>query len=274
LGGLSSVATNLGLNSLGQPVSSFAAMSPMTAGGAGLYQVLGQDFQATLRAIAQAGKVSVLSRPSILARNNQPAQIFVGQMIPIPNSVSYAALTTTPIIAYTYTQVGVILNVTPFITKDGMVEMIVAPQISSLDPTLTEPIAQGVNAAVIDQRSASTVVVTPDSQTVVIGGLMENDKSQQETKIPVLSSIPLLGNLFKHKTTSNAKTELIIFLTPHIVQAPSQLAALSARETAKSPAAKSFPEQELNQFIEKLPPGSLPNTTPTSPARQKSGTSK
>ncbi|MBU6399859.1 MAG: hypothetical protein KGS61_06035 [Verrucomicrobia bacterium] len=262
LGGLASAATNLGFNSLGQPVSSFQPVTPITATGAGLYQVLGQDFQATLRAIAQAGKVSVLSRPSILARNNQPAQIFVGQVVPLVTGVSYAALTTTPIITYTYQQVGVLLNVTPFITTDGLVEMIVAPSISSVDPTLSQPITAGVSAPYLDTRSASTVVVTADSQTVVIGGLMENDKSTQETKIPLLGDIPLLGNLFKRKTISDAKTELIIFLTPHIVQAPSQLAALSGHETANSTATKSFSEQELNQFIDKLPTRSLPAATP------------
>lgn len=271
LGGLASAATNLSLNSLGQPVSSFQAASPITPpGGAGLYQVLGQDFQVTLRAIAQAGKVSVLSRPSILARNNQPAQIFVGQLVPLATGVSYAALTSTPIIAYGYSQVGVLLNVTPFITADGLVEMIVSPQISSVDQTLSIQVAQGVTAPAIDQRSASTVVVTPDAQTVVIGGLMEDDKSQQETKIPLLGDIPLLGNLFKHKTVSTVKTELIIFLTPHIVQAPSQLAALSGRETDKSTAPRGFSEQELNQFLEKVPTQGNPAPAPTPPGKRKS----
>jgi general secretion pathway protein D len=260
LGGLSSAATNVPLNSLGQPVSSFTAASPMTAGGAGLYQMLGQDYQVTLRAIAQAGRAKVLSKPSILARNNQPATITVGQSVPLITSVSYTTFGN-PINAVTYTDVGVILSVTPFITSDGLVEMIVAPQISSIDPTLTVPISASVSAPVIDIRSANTVAVTPDGVTVVIGGLMQDSKSTTDTKIPLLGDIPVLGNLFKRQQKSNSKTELLIFLTPHIVQAPSQLAALSAREAKKSEGLDEFKQHELDQYLESLPitPKTLPS---------------
>lgn len=252
LSGLSSVVgTNF--NQFGQPISSFSPISPMTQQGAGLYQILGQDYQVTLRAIAQAGRAKILSRPSILARNNQPATINVGQYVPLITSVSYNPLNGTPINAITYTTIGVTLQVTPFITADGLVQMMVSPSISSLDPTTTVPIAQGVNAPVIDNRSADTVVVTADGETVIIGGLMESDKSATDTKIPVLGDIPILGNLFKHRQRNDAQTELLIFLTPYIVQNPTELAALSARERAKANAPKAFKEEELNRFLDSLP---------------------
>ena len=221
--------------------------------GAGLYQVLGNDFQATLRAIAQAGKAELLSRPSILARDGQPATIVVGQSVPLITSVSFSGLANTPVNNVTYTDVGIILKVTPYISPEGYVEMIVAPQISSIDPTQTAPISAGVNAPVIDVRSADTVVVTPDLQTVVIGGLMGADKSFSESKIPFLGDIPLLGNLFKHKTTASSKTELLIFLTPHIVRAPSQLASLSLQEQNHMLTPKSYSEEELDRFLDKVP---------------------
>lgn len=252
LSGLSSiVGTNV--NQFGQPISSFAPASPMTQQGAGLYQILGQDYQVTLRAIAQTGHARILSRPSILARNNQPATITVGQSVPLITSVSYNGLNGTPINAVSYTSVGVILRVTPFITADGLVEMMVSPQISSIDPNLSIPISAGVNAPVIDVRSADTVAVTADGQTVIIGGLMETDKSTTDTKIPILGDIPVLGNLFKHKQKSDSKTELLIFLTPHIVQNPTELAVLSARERAKADAMKEFHQEELNKFLDNLP---------------------
>lgn len=252
LSGLSSiVGTNF--NQFGQPISSFAPVSPITQQGAGLYQILGQDYQVTLRAIAQTGNARVLSRPSILARNNQPATITVGQSVPLISSVSYNGLNGTPINAFNYTSVGVILKVTPFITADGLVEMMVSPQISSIDPNLSFPISPGVNAPVIDVRSADTVAVTADGQTVIIGGLMEADKSTTDTKIPILGDIPVLGNLFKRHQRSDSKTELLIFLTPHIVQNPTELAALSARERAKADAMKEFPHQDLDKFLDSLP---------------------
>jgi general secretion pathway protein D len=249
LSGLNSVSTNVPLNALGLPVQSLGQTPP----GAGLYQILGQDYQVTLRAIAQAGKLEVLSRPSILTRNNQPATITVGQSVPLVTSVAFQGLTGTPINSVTYQSVGIILNVTPFITSDGMVEMIVSPQISQLSAQ-TVPIAAGVSIPVIDVRSADTVVVTPDGQTVIIGGLMQNSKTQADSKIPILGDIPLLGAAFKRKAKTSVKTELLIFLTPHIVYEPGQLAALSESQKANSELVpKAFREQELNRFLDGLP---------------------
>ena len=265
LSGLSSVVgTNL--NTFGQPISSFSAVSPMTQYGAGLYQILGQDYQVTIRAIAQAGKAKVLSRPSILARNNQPATITVGQSVPLVTSVSYNGLNGTPINAYTYRDVGVILKVTPFITADGLIEMIVSPQISSIDSTLAITVSPGVTAPVINVRSADTVAVTADGQTVVIGGLMSSANAVADTKIPVLGDLPLLGSLFRRRQKSDSRSELLIFLTPHIVQNPGELAALSSKERGKSDALQALPEKDLNQFLDTLP---MKESTP--PARNSTG---
>ena len=218
-----------------------------------MYQMLGQDYQATLRAIAQSGRAKILSRPSILARNNQPATIMIGQNVPIIQSVSYSALNGTPINAYGYQEVGIILRVTPFITKDGMVEMMVSPEISSVSQSQSAPLGNGASTPYIDRRAADTVVVTPDRQPVVIGGLMQTQKTISESKIPLLGDIPGLGILFKHKVTTDAKTELIIFLTPYIVQAPAQLASLSTRERNNSPGLNEFKEDELNRMLDTVP---------------------
>ena len=243
-------------------------------GGAnGLYQILGQDYTVTLHAIAQAGRVKVLSRPSILARNNQPATIQVGQEVPLITGVTYDSFGNSHN-AITYQAVGVILKVTPFITEDGLVEMMVSPQISEIDPTTSIPISASangttINAPVIDIRQADTVAVTPDGVTVVIGGLMQTSKTQTDTKIPLLGDIPLLGNLFKRTQKSDAKTELIIFLTPHIVAAPTELAALSAKQRDRSDAVKGLTEEELNKFLDELPKkktSPAPTSKPGKPA--------
>ena len=136
-----------------------------------MYQILGNDFTATIQAIAAAGKSQVLSRPSILARDGQLAKIVVGQDIYLPSGVSYntVGVTTTPIINGTYTEVGIILDVTPFIGANGLVEMIVQPQTSAVDTSSPgQVIATGgilgspVYAPNINIRSADTVVVTPE----------------------------------------------------------------------------------------------------------------
>lgn len=250
LSGLNSVATNF--NASGTP-STFLAPS---AGANGFYQIMSSDFQATLRAIAASGNAQVLSRPSILARDGQLAKIVVGQEVPLPTSVSYATSgnSTIPIVNVSYTDVGIILNVTPFIGANGLVEMIVQPQTSAVSTTQSQQIAQGVSAPYLDMRSADTVVVTPDAQPVVIGGLISNTKASSESKVPLLGDIPILGNLFKSKAKSDDKTELLMFLTPHIVKAPDQLVAMAGHETSQSMLiTNSVSEQELNRFLERVP---------------------
>ena len=223
-----------------------------TPGNAGTYSLLGENFTATLRAIAQAGKAQLLSRPSIIARNNQPAMIQIGQDVPLITNVRYDTFGNA-INSISYQPVGIILKVTPFITSDGMVQMIVQPSTSALDPSSSVPVSAGVFAPVIDVRSADTVVITPDGQTVVIGGLMRNDSGEVITKIPYLGDIPLLGTLFRHKTTQSQKVELIIFVTPHVVQYPTQLASMATHEQNHMLIPKSYSEQELDRFLEKVP---------------------
>jgi general secretion pathway protein D len=247
-------------NNFGLPQSLAGA-----AGNGGIYQLMGNDFTATLQAIATAGKAQVLSRPSILARDGQMAEIVVGQSVYLPSGVSFSAVggsaTTVPTINGTYQNVGIQLDVTPFIGANNLVQMILQPQITSLDTSTPGQVIEGgsiISSAVyapnINKRSANTVVVTPDGQPVVIGGLIANEKSSNDSKIPILGDIPLLGQLFRFSAKSNQKSELLIFLTPHIVQMPSQLAALSARETGQSQLiTNSIPEKELDRFLERVP---------------------
>ena len=248
--GLNTIATNVQLNALGLPISAIGNTPP----GAGLYQILGNDYQATLRAIATAGKTEVLSRPSILARNNQPATITVGQSVPLISSTRFDAVNG-QINSVTYQNVGIILRVTPFISNDGLVEMVVAPEISALaDQSTWVPIGGNALAPVINTRSADTVVVTPNGQPVIIGGLMQNSKTSGESKIPLLGDIPLIGNLFKRQNRNTTKTELMIFLTPHIVETPSQLVALSEKERAAAVLPKkAFTDKDMDQFLNELP---------------------
>ena len=234
-------------------------------GNGGLYQFMGSDFNATLQAIATAGKLQVLSRPSILARDGQMAEIVIGQSLYLPSGVSFTAVggtsTTIPTINGSYQNVGIQLDVTPFIGANNLVQMILQPQITSVDNSTpgqqivgSSLFSGAVYAPNINKRSANTVVVTPDGQPVVIGGLISHDKSVSDSKIPFLGDIPLLGQLFKFSAKANQKNELLIFLTPHIVRMPSQLAALSANETGQSQLiTNSIPEQELDRFLERVP---------------------
>ncbi len=275
-GGLAGAITNFGVGTNGSIIPTGitpAAPNTVIGGGSsfGLAQaagpvggafatLTGQDYTVTLKAIASKGKIEILSRPSILARNNQKASIVVGQEVPLITGVNYDTFGQQHN-AITYQNVGIILDVTPFITPEGMVEMILKPQISSVnhDPSQAVAIAgastngSAVFSPVIDVRAADTVVVTPDGNTVVIGGLMQNSRTTTDSKVPILGDIPLLGNLFKHKVQSDVKTELLIFLTPYVVQTPHQLAMMSTSETTRTQLApKAFTEKELNQFLDNV----------------------
>jgi general secretion pathway protein D len=198
---------------------------------------------ATLHALASTTKTEILSRPSILTRNNQQATIMVGQSVPIITNSRVSDTTNTTINTVQYQDIGIILRVTPFITAEGLVEMIVSPEISSLSAT-TVPISNTVSSPVIDKRSADTVVVTPSDQTVVIGGLISTQTSDLEDKVPILGDIPIIGFAFKRKVKSDVKTELLIFLTPHVVQTPEDLAHVSDNERDKMDLASKVIQQE------------------------------
>jgi len=259
------------------------ASLPGVAGNGGMYQVLGNDFTATVQAVAAAGKSQVLSRPSILARDGQMAQITVGQNIYLPSGVAYTSVggtsTVVPTINGSYQSVGIILDVTPYIGANGLVEMILQPQDSSIDTsTPGQIIAYGstllgsspVYAPNINITSADTVVVTPNGQTVVIGGLISNTKSSADSKVPFLGDIPILGQLFRASTKAQARTELLMFLTPHIVDAPAQLAAMTSPEMRQLPLiTNSISEQELDRFLERVPVKHAPEKN-SSKKKQKS----
>ena len=191
-------------------------------------QVLEQDFTAAIRALETEGKLDVLSRPYILASDNQVASITVGQEVPfITNSrtTELGGIINT----IEYSDIGILLDVIPHVNPDGLVILDVAPEISTLTG-VTVPISELVNAPVIAKRSALSRVGVQNGQTIVIGGLMEDRKTDTINKVPILGSIPILGNLFKRTATSKSKTELLIFLTPHVASDPAQLDQMSDDE--------------------------------------------
>lgn len=222
-----------------------------TLSGGGFYQFANDDLQVTLRALANSTKLDVLSRPSVLVRNNQTANVTVGQQIPmITNSRVDTAGNTINTIQYT--NVGIILDVTPRITSGKMVEMNVAPQISALTAQ-TVPVSAGTNtvtAPVIAMRSATTTVIAQSGKTVVIGGMMQDNNTSSIDKVPILGDIPLLGHLFRHTITTKAKTELLIFLTPFIVESPQELQDVSMSENARAQMSKTaFTPDEIDKYV-------------------------
>jgi type II secretion system protein D len=230
--------------------SNFGLAAAQAAGLPGFYgRVISDDYNATVKLLATRGKVEVLSRPSIMARNNQEAVIVVGQEVPFITNSRVTDLGQT-INTIQYDNVGIILRVTPFITSDNMVEMIVAPEISQLTAQ-TVAISNTVSSPVISKRSAETVVVTPNGSTAVIGGLMQTQRVTNIDKIPILGDIPGLGVLFRHTKRDDVKTELMIFLTPTIVFNPNTVGDLTGKELQNTELVeKAFSEKEFDKFFD------------------------
>jgi len=207
-------------------VSSLYGVAAETDGG--IVSILQNDLEATLRAIGEVSKMNVLSRPSILASNNEEATITIGQEVPfIRNSrITDDGQTINTI---EYEDIGIILTVTPHIGADGLIALDVAPEISTLTGE-SVPISDTASAPVFAKRSAETHVVVPSGRTAVIGGLMDDQQTKTITKVPLLGDIPWLGALFRHTVTEKSKTELLIFLTPTLVDTGSGVASVTESE--------------------------------------------
>jgi len=221
---------NLDSEGLGPSLSTDFGVTAKTEGL--VVKLLEEHVTAALRALEEVGKLDVLSRPYILASDNQLASITVGQEAPFVRQ-SRTTETGQTINTIQYEDIGIILNVTPHINPEGLVIMDISPEISTLTGT-TVPISETFSAPVVAKRSAESRVAIQDGQTIVIGGLMQDQKTQTIRKVPVLGDIPLLGALFRRTIEGTTKTELLIFLTPHVAQKPGALKAMSEDELSGS----------------------------------------
>jgi len=195
-----------------------------------MFRVIEEDVSVALRALEEVGKLDVLSRPYILASDNQAASITVGQEVPFIRNTRTTETGQT-INTIEYEDIGIILNVTPHINPEGLVIMDVAPEISTLTGD-SVPISETLSAPVFAKRSAKSRVAVRDGQTIVIGGLMEDKKTDTIKRVPLLGDIPWLGALFRRTVKETSKTELLIFLTPHVAAEAVALKAMSEDEMA------------------------------------------
>jgi general secretion pathway protein D len=171
--------------------------------------------KAKLELFASDARADVLANPILVTSDNKPASISVTDEIPVASST----LTTnseTPVTSTTieFKKVGIKLDIFPKINSDNFVNMKIRQEISSKGPDVT---SGGITTASFNTREVNTEVVLKDNQVLVMGGLMRTDTSQTVEGIPGLMDIPYLGKLFSSESTTSTKTELMIFITPHII---------------------------------------------------------
>ena len=183
-----------------------------------------EKFQLLLNALAQEDMINILSSPRVTVRDGKTASIFVGTEVPVITSEA-----TTPDIqeegtsgiirSVQYRSTGISLNVTPSIHARGIVTLEITQEVSEAQANITSDIS----SPMVLNRSISTEVVAADGQTVLLGGLIKENKSRTVTKVPFLSSIPVLGHLFKTTSVGSDRTELVIMITPHIIRNTQQI---------------------------------------------------
>jgi MSHA biogenesis protein MshL len=181
------------------------------------------SFDGVLEALQEQGELRVVSQPRVVTLNNQPALIKVATDQPFfTSTVSQGTAGTGNIVTEQVRSVtvGLVLSVTPQISEDGWIMLDVTPIISRLREIVNSP-QETANAPVLDVKQSSGLVRLKDGEMVIIGGLIQEESSDTERKVPILGDIPFLGRLFKGTYTVKTKSELVIFLSPKIVRSSS-----------------------------------------------------
>lgn len=212
-----------------------------------------------INAVAQDTTANVLSTPRIVTSNNATAQINISESVPYVGSETAATVAgQAPTISTSFLNVGVILTVTPRITDDGYVMMDVDQQANTLLGFVT--LAPNVSAPEVNQRESQATVSIRDGETVVLGGIIQNTINDTINKVPILGDLPVLGNLFKSSNKQKGKTELLVFLTPHVIRTPDDARTLRLMTTNEMDKDVRDP---LNQTLHSQPatPGA-PSTVP------------
>lgn len=173
------------------------------------------DIEAALSVLSSITKVEVISRPSLVALNNEKANLQVGDQVPIVTQTAISVSNPdAPLVNQTvYRDTGVILGVVPRVRAGGMVELEVAQEVSQVARTTSS----GIDSPTIQQRKLASKLLVPSGQSVALGGLISTVHSGAVTGIPILMDIPLLGQLFRTDSRVVDRTELIVFVTPRIL---------------------------------------------------------
>ena len=233
-GGFPVLGTNLasggmlGLNQVIGAVLGDGTVPPLAGGltaGAGDRNRNGVTWGLLIQALSTSSAANLLSTPSIITLDNQESEIIVGQNVPFRTgqaAVSGEGLTN-PFTTIERRDVGLTLKVTPTISADGLVRLVVEQTTENVTPTSLA----GASDLITNKREIKTTVLADDGETIVLGGLMKDDYEIQKSKVPLLGDIPYLGRLFSSESESRVKRNLLVFLRPTIMLGKVDAAAVT-----------------------------------------------
>ena len=208
-----------------------------------VFQYVGRYLHARMQLLAGEGRITTLATPVLLTANNEVSRLFAGEERPVNRSfdggqtvVGDGGTVVTPATTgIEFRPVGTSLIITPNINADRTVTLLLLQETSSINEngaTVLVPVDTGFQRQPVDvvqSRSVSGTVVAKDGQMIAIGGLIEEQLSDQREGIPILSQIPLLGFFFRRQEVSRIRRELVITITPHVLTTPQEAEAASRR---------------------------------------------
>ena len=228
-------ATSVGTTGLSTGATAASSISSVIPTGAtfavGTYNSnTGKGLAAIIQAIRSDGSSNIISTPRVITMNNEEAEVKVTQEIPLITgqySSSQTAVngTTSPFETIQREEVGTILKVTPHISEGDTIQLKIEQEDSSPGAKLADSADISTN-----KRSIKTTILIEDGGIIVLGGLMQDTVTESEDRVPVLGAIPLLGNLFKSRSGSRQKSNLLVFLRPKILRDQAATEAVSAQK--------------------------------------------
>jgi type IV pilus assembly protein PilQ len=170
---------------------------------------------AMLGLLSARNDTKILSNPRIVTLDNRKARIVVGEQFPIPSYAYSEKTNRLQITGFLYKDIGIVFNVTPQVNNAGFITLSVQPEVSALKGSVSS--VDGTTLPLLTNETAETNVMIRDGETLIIAGLIQDEVEEINKKVPFFGDIPFLGKAFQHKSRTENKTDLIIFITPTIV---------------------------------------------------------
>lgn len=261
------------LASLAQTISGIGTGA--TTGGA-LTVLNTINVRAFLQLLMNLTDTNILSTPQVLAADNQKAKIVVGENRPFPTGQAQG-ITGGTLVTIERKDVGVTLEITPQVLENDLVRLEIKQEITAISESVAQTIGTGSATVPVGptttKRAMETTTVARDKQTLVIGGLVRDNVTLSERKIPLLGDIPLLGWLFRFQSRQVEKLNLLVFLTPHIVKDEIDMVELNQRKAADVGTLQrenriEEPTRLKQEVIEHLEPHNQPSADPHSAGKQ------
>ena len=221
------------------------------------------EFLVMLNALATKGNVNILSTPHVIAADNREANILIGEEVPILTSTSTSSLTDTArtINSVQYRETGKILTILPQVNSAGLVNLEIRQEVSAVG----QAEFGRTNSPSFVSREAETTVVVQDGESVVLGGIIDDEVRRNRSGVPYLMNVPVLGRLFRIDSEEVVRTELIILITPRVIRDRQELRAVTQEFTGRIQTLKEMIDSRILHVPSLSPPSTPPPSSPSPP---------